>query len=363
MVRRSLAGLLLLALVLAAALQIPALQDRLIVAGARRHFQQHDAHQALFKDDALRVIVCGSGSPMPDLDRAKACLTVIAGGKAYLVDIGPESSETLVKQLFPVERVAAMFVTHLHSDHIGELGEFAVLSWAYGRRELLDVYGPPGIERVVAGFNEAYALDHDYRTAHHGNQFLPRETSDLRARPVAMPGPEDGRLSRTVLAYRDGDLTVTAIEINHTPVRPAYGYRFDYRGRSVVISGDTAYHPPLAVAARGADILFHESNSSHILELFRTAGKEVPGAERINVINHDVNGYHATPVQAAQVANQAGVRLLALYHVMPPTPVPGISKAWFRGVDEVRPEGVVVTEDRMLFTLPLGGSTIDVSRF
>lgn len=367
--KRFVVWLLILAVVLGAAAAgllsaSPKVQDALIVAGARQHFQQRAAHLALFEDDALRVIVCGSGSPMPDPSRAKACLAVIAGGKVYLVDIGPESSETLVNSLFPVERVAAAFITHLHSDHIGELGEFAVLSWAYGRRELLDVYGPPGIERVVAGFNEAYALDHDYRTAHHGDEFLPRATSDLRAHPVIMPDPDEGTLTRTTLAYQDGDLKVTAIEINHTPVRPAYGYRFDYRGRSLVVSGDTAYHPPLAAAAQGADILFHESNSSHILGLLRTAGEHLPGIERINVINHDVNDYHATPVQAAQIANDAGVRLLALYHVMPPVPpVPLIGKAWFRGVDEVRPDGVIVTRDGMLFTLPLDSDEIDVSRF
>ncbi|MEC9364608.1 MAG: MBL fold metallo-hydrolase [Pseudomonadota bacterium] len=310
MIRRILQSLIALAVVLgigaAIALRIPVVQDRLVIEGGRRYFAQRAAHDPLFADDALRVIVCGSSAPMPDPGRAKPCIAVIAGGRFYLFDIGPEATETLARRLFPLQRVGAVFITHLHSDHIGELGEFAMQSWANGRERTLDVYGPPGIERVVAGFNEVYALDNDYRTAHHGGNFLPREAAAMLAHAIEMPGADDGSNTRTTPAYTDGDFKVTAIEINHRPVRPAYAYRIDYKGRSVVISGDTAPHPPLAVAARDADVLFHESNSTHILELLQQSGKGVPGMERFNQINHDVNDYHSTPVVAAGIANPAG---------------------------------------------------------
>lgn len=358
-----LVGLLVTAGIGGALIQIPAVQDHLITAGGRHYFSQRSAHEALFVDNALRVIVCGSSAPMPDAKRAKPCIAVVAGDRFYVFDIGPEATETLAAQLFPLQRIGAVFITHMHSDHIGELGELAMQSWANGRKELLAVYGPPGIERVVAGFNEAYALDGDYRSAHHGNGFLPREVSGMQAHVVAMPGEDDRRNTRTTKAYVDGDFKVTAIEINHSPVRPAYGYRVDYKGRSVVISGDTAYHPPLAEASKGADVLFHESNSTHILELLQKSGAGLADMGRFNQINHDVNDYHTTPVQAAQIANAAGVKLLALYHLMPPAPVPLIRSAWFRGVDAVRKDGVIVTEDRMLLTLPEGSDAIHISRF
>src|SRR5262245_55826694 len=112
----------------------------------------------LFDNHALRVILCGTSSPLPDPDRAKSCVAVVAGGKAYVVDTGPESWKTLGLLNFPAGRIAAILLTHFHSDHIGDLGEFRMQTWVGGRRRPLPVYGPAGVEQVVAGFNQAYAL-------------------------------------------------------------------------------------------------------------------------------------------------------------------------------------------------------------
>jgi len=343
-----------------AALRLPAVQDRLVMMGAKRHFEDHARREALFEKDALQVLVCGSSSPMPQFDRAKACVAVIAGGKFYLVDIGPEATENLSGWLFPLWRVGAVFITHMHSDHIGELGEFSVQSWVNGRDRKLDVYGPPGIERVVAGFNEAYLTDNGYRTAHHGAAFLPPEIAPMVSHPVPMPGEDRGLNDRKIVALQSGDLTVTAIEVNHHEVRPAYAYRFDYRGRSVVISGDTAYHPPLAVAARGADVLLHEADAEHVMKLVHQGTMGMPGLERFNEIHLTANDYHSTPVQAADIANQAGVKLLAMYHLMPPLPSRLAEPIWMRGVSTVRDAGVLVTQDGTLITLPIGSDEVRV---
>ncbi len=358
--KRGFIGLVFVSILAAVGLQFPVVQDDLIRAGAKRYFAKRAANDKWFTDDALRVVVCGSSAPLPHPDRAKACLAVIAGGKFYLVDIGPEATETFGLHLFPLQRVGAVFITHLHSDHIGELGEFAMQSWANGRDQLLDVYGPPGIETVVEGFNQAYSFDNDYRTAHHGQWFLPREVAAMLPRPIILEGPDTDRKDRQSVALIDGDLTVTAIEINHHVVQPAYAYRFDYKGRSVVISGDTAYHPPLAVAARGADVLFHESNSAHIFQLFVEAAEDMPSMERFSEINRTVNSYHTTPIEAARIANQANVKLLALYHLMPPMPVPGLQSIWLRGIEDEWNGELVVVDDGMVVSLPLGTSEIKV---
>ncbi len=358
--KRGLLGLVVISVLAVVGLQFSVVQDNLVRTGAKRYFAKRAANDKWFTDDALRVVVCGSSAPLPHPDRAKACLAVIAGGKFYLVDIGPEATETFGMNLFPLQRVGAVFITHLHSDHIGELGEFAMQSWANGRNQLLDVYGPPGIESVVAGFNQAYSFDNDYRTAHHGQWFLPREVAAMQPRPIVLEGAETNRKDRQAVALVDGELTVTAIEINHHVVQPAYAYRFDYKGRSVVISGDTAYHPPLADAAQGADVLFHESNSAHIFQLFVEAAEGMPSMERFSEINRTVNSYHTTPVEAARIANQAGVQLLALYHLMPPMPIPGLQSIWLRGIEDERHDGVLVVDDGMVVGLPLGTSDIKV---
>ena len=342
------------------AMWIPAVQDRVFVAAVKHVFAKRVELGTLFEDDAMRILVCGSSAPLPDRERAKACIIVIAGGRYYLVDIGPEAVKNLGLWFFPLERVGGVFLTHLHSDHIGELGEFNLESWVQGRQAPLDVYGPPGVEQVVAGFSQAYALDAAYRTAHHGPAFLPPERGPMVAHTVAMPGPDLDKRDRTTGAFEAGGLKVTAFEVNHHEVKPAYGYRFDYKGRSVVISGDTAYHPPLAAVAKGANVLFHEADAMHLFELMREAGKGIPGLERFNEIHLGVNSYHSSPVQAAQIANQANVKLLVMYHLMPPLVSSLEEPLWMRGVSKVRADGVMLAHDGSLITLRLGTDQIDI---
>ena len=119
--------------------------------------------------DGLHVAVVGSGSPLPDARRGNPCAAVIASGRIFVVDAGERASETMNRMQLAPSRIAAVLLTHFHSDHIGGLGTVNLQRWvADAAQTPLRVLGPPGVERVVAGFNEAYALDSGYRTAHHG---------------------------------------------------------------------------------------------------------------------------------------------------------------------------------------------------
>jgi ribonuclease Z len=306
----------------------------------------------LFADDALRVALCGSSAPLPHPTRAKACVAVFAAGKFWVVDTGPQSWNRLALMRVDGKRIGAILYTHFHSDHIGELGEFNLQTWGAGRPEPLRVYGPPGVERVVAGFQEAYELDTKYRIAHHGADFLPGRVERMRAMPVtALPGADP------VDVLVEGDLTVTAFAVNHEPVTPAYGYRFDYRGRSVVVSGDTAKSKGLIAAAQGADVLFHEAQDNHLIAMIGDAAARA-GRDRVAKIMHDIPSYHTTPVQAAEAANEAGVRMLVLYHLNPPPPNKLVEKVFVRGVNEVRPQGWVLGDDGLVVELPVGSTDV-----
>ena len=142
------------------------------------------SNSAPLADDALRVAVCGTSAPLPSTSRAKACVAVFAGGKFYVVDTGPESVENLLLWNVPLADIGGVFLTHFHSDHIGDLGELQLQTWAGGRPGKLEVYGGPGVDRLVAGFNEAYALDQGYRTTHHGEGVMPSATWGMVARTV-----------------------------------------------------------------------------------------------------------------------------------------------------------------------------------
>ena len=309
--------------------------------------------------DSLKVTMCGTSGPLPIRDRAKPCVAVQAGGALYLVDIGPEATENLQLWRMPLASAAAVFITHLHSDHIGDLGEFNMQSWVAGRPAPLVVAGPPGVAGLAAGFNQAYALDHGYRRAHHEHDGvkLPLAAGQLRAKVVKLPAKAGADGVRQAVAWTQGDLTVTAIAVHHDPATPAYAYRFDYRGRSVVISGDTAKWEPLAVAAKGADLLIHEAQNNDMTRAM-SKGLTTLGQPRMAAIMGDTVSYHTSPVEAAQIAKAAGVRALVLYHLTQ-AGLPFFTPQTFtQGIEAVGFPDWRLAKDGMTIELPAGGSDI-----
>jgi ribonuclease Z len=164
--------------------------------------------------------------------------------------------------------------------------------------------------------------------------------------------------SATVL--EENGLKVTAFTVDHTPVAPAYGYRFDYKGRSVVVSGDTKPCANLVAVSKHADVLIHEGQAAHLIKLIQEAAENI-GNARVAKIMSDIRRYHTTPVEAATEANEAGVQLLVLSHIGPPTPNALARIAFMRGVADVRPHGVILGYDGLLLTMPAGSKDIETS--
>lgn len=336
-----------------ALLRVPAVQDKLV---ARAISSRIDSGHwdALFADDALRLFVCGSSSPFPSEHRARPCLGIIAGGKYYIVDTGPGSWNRMALMRIPADRIGGVFITHFHSDHIGDLGEFNMQTWVAGRSAPLDVFGPPGVEKVIDGFARAYALDTGYRIAHHGAELLDQATSAMR--PQVVPAGDE-----MVVALRQGELQVSMFPVSHEPITPAVGYRFDYKGRSILISGDTRQDMRLARFGQGVDLLAHEAQNNAIVARIGAANAE-HGRPRYAKVMSDIPSYHTSPVEAAEVANAAEAGTLLLYHLTPPPPNKVAEWAFLRGVKDVRPAGTVLATDGMLLTLPLAGGSAAVSQ-
>lgn len=309
--------------------------------------------------DSLKVVICGSSGPLPVAGRAKPCTAVLAGGKLYLVDAGPESTENLMMWRLPLAEARAVFITHLHSDHIGSLGEFNMQSWVMGRPAALAVVGPPGVDKLSQGFNLAYEEDHKFRKAHHEHDgvTMPLPAGLLAARVVTIKAP-DG----TAAAWKDGDLTVTAIRVAHDPASPAYGYRFDYHGRSVVISGDTKKWPPLAAAAKGADVLIHEAQNNGMTRQM-SAGLKSIGNARMASIMADTVTYHTEPAEAADIARMAGVRALVLSHLTQ-AGLPIFSPESFaRGIEDGGKLDWRLAQDGMTIELPAGSTEVKFGKY
>jgi ribonuclease Z len=305
----------------------------------------------------LDVIVCGAGSPMPDPERAGPCVTVIAGERVMIVDAGSGAPRRLAPFGIPVGKVSDVFLTHFHSDHIDGLGELMLQRWANGATTApLPVHGPAGVEQVVAGFNQAYTQDFSYRIGHHGEKIIPPGGAGGIARPFALPADGEG----VIVLEADG-LKVTAFTVPHPPIVPAVGYRFDYRGRSVVISGDTVKSANVQKFAQGADVLLHEALNPELVGIL-TRGAEAAGAAHVAQITRDILDYHTTPVEAAQVAQAAGVRHLVLYHIVPALPVRALERLFVKGVSDAYAGDVTVARDGTWLRLPLGGDAIEAGQ-
>jgi ribonuclease Z len=207
---------------------------------------------------------------------------------------------------------------------------------------------------VVAGFSEAYALDMGYRAAHHGADFMSPAIGRMQAAPIAFA---EGRTSEIV---HDADgLRITAFLVDHAPIAPAVGYRFDWRGRSVAVSGDTVKSANLIAAAKDADVLVHEAQANQIVKtLAEVAASRRP---RMAKIFTDIPSYHTTPVEAAEAANQANVKLLVLSHLTPPPTNAFVERVFLRGVSDARASGWVLADDGLLVTLPADSESVRTS--
>lgn len=303
-------------------------------------------------EDGLHVGLCGTGSPMANLDRAGPCNLVIAGELMFLVDIGEGGSRNVTLMGFSAGDLDAIFLTHFHSDHIDGLGPLALNHWVRGTNTApLPVHGPAGVEAIVDGFNAAYATDNSYRTAHHGESVAPSTGGGSVARPFELSG------NSAVIFEQDG-LRVTAFTVPHDPVAPAVGYRFDYKGRSACISGDTIKSANLERVCEGVDLLVHEALSmemvAHVEQVMADA--EIETAAKIM---HDIQDYHASPSDAAESAHIAGARMLVLSHLVPPLPSTYLYPAFLGDAPERFDGELVVGEDGMLFSMPAAGDEIE----
>ena len=309
--------------------------------------------------DGLHLALCGTGSPFPDPSRAGPCSAVMAGQRLFIVDAGEGSARNLAYMGIPAGRIEAILLTHFHSDHIDGLPPFMLQRWGTSMAQTpTPIIGPTGVEKVVEGFRAAYVLDFGYRIAHHSERIMPPGGSGGKGIPFQLPPAGQGD---QVVVLEDKGLKITAFRVNHAPIEPAVGYRFDYKGRSIVISGDTVTSPSLAQAAKGADLLVHEALQPKLLKLLESQF-ENRKMEQLTHVMRDIVNYHTTPEQAAQLASVAGVQHLVFNHIVPPMPLKYGYPAFMGDADQYFKGPMTVGEDGMLFSLPAAERSISTRK-
>jgi len=351
-------AIIIVIVIVAAALAAVIFSKPILTAMATNIIKQRFISQSVQWDDGLYAGLAGTAGPFPDIKRAGPCTVVLAGDHLYIVDAGQGAPRNIALMGFQMGKVDAVLLTHFHSDHIADLGEIMMQRWVGGSNtKPLDVIGPPGVETVVEGFNRAYSLDDGYRVAHHGAATAPPSGAGGTARPFSLSAEEDA----PVVVVDDGGVKVTAFKVNHAPVSPAVGYRFDYKGRSLVISGDTVPCESLKKQSQGADILFQSALQPATVRLIHDqAGlSSMPSIAKITA---DIPGYHSSPEDAAKTAAEAGVKQLVLYHITPPIPYPLLNNIYLGDAGKYFKGLITIGEDGMLFSLPVNNDKIMVNK-
>jgi ribonuclease Z len=243
----------------------------------------------------FKVTLLGTGSPQPRMDRFGPSILVEAGEKKLLFDCGRGATQRIEQIKIPFTEIDALFLTHLHSDHIVGIPDLWLTGWARGRTIPLRVWGPAGTENLMSHLEEAFQFDIQIREV---DDKLPPRGVAVVAKDI-----EQG------IVYDDAGIKVTAFSVDHGLVKPALGYRIDFAGHSLVLSGDTRYSENLIRFSQGADVLIHEVVD---MEAFR-AGNPSISAERFNAIV----GHHTTAEQAGTIFAKVKPKLAVYSHIVP----------------------------------------------
>jgi ribonuclease BN (tRNA processing enzyme) len=259
------------------------------------------------------------GGPMPTASLLEM------GGRRIVVDCGLGVAKGLVEAGVSLKELDLIFVTHLHSDHVLELGPLIHTAWTAGLATPVTVYGPTGIGAVWNGFLQSLSYDIALRIDDEGRPDLNElvQIVEFDEGPLAVP-----------------DLEVAALRVPHPPVIDCFALRFEHDGWRVTFSADTAYFPPLADFAKASDVLVHEAMLERGVD--RIVAKTGNG-ERLKA---HILAAHTEARDVAQIAAAAEVKLLALHHLVPADD-PDITEAdWLAEIMPVFDGRVIVGRDR-----------------
>jgi len=249
----------------------------------------------LSAQESTKVVILGTGTPNADPDRSGPSIAIVVNGSSYLVDAGPgvvrRASAANARGIaaLALPRLKTVFLTHLHSDHTVGLPDLVYTPWTKERTDPIRIFGPPGTRALVHHIEQAWAQDVHMRLT--GGE--PSNKTGYRAVSTEI---------KAGVVYQDANVKVTAFAVPHGSWKHAFGYRFDTKDRSIVISGDTTYSPAVAKACDGCDVLLHEVYSQ-------------PGFERRTPDWQAYHSrYHTSSRDVARVATAARPKLLVLYH-------------------------------------------------
>ena len=226
----------------------------------------------------IRATLLGTGSPPPVMERFGPSILIEAGDQKFLFDAGRGALQRLTQTGVKYKDIQGVFFTHLHSDHVVGFPDLWLTGWLTGQRTApLLVWGPKGTQKMMSNLEKAFEFDIKNRISDHTGA---PEGVVIKAEDI----------KESVVLEKNG-VKITAFEVDHGQLKPALGYRIDYGGRSIVLSGDTRYSENLIRNSKGVDLLIHEVVSPEILVRMKFPAE----------LAKTITEYHTTPEQAGEL--------------------------------------------------------------
>jgi ribonuclease BN (tRNA processing enzyme) len=291
------------------------------------------------------VLLGTAGAPMPVAGRGGISSALVVGDRVFVVDCGRGAPSAFVDLGLDFRRLDAVFVTHLHADHVGDLPGMLLYPWGIrtgpdGPLPPIRVYGPD-TTNLVQGILTAYAYDLKVMPL---DAEMPDPAGLVRAVEVKLPPHAAGKPRQPVVVMDDGGVRVSTIAVTHGHVMPALAYRFDTASGSVVFSGDTTANDDLVAFAQEADILVHCVADLGYLERHGTTGAELKR----------MAGLHTDVTQVGGVAERARVGELILTHYLPAEPDAITEEEWATRAGRTFSGKTTAGRDGLRRTLPHG---------
>lgn len=283
--------------------------DHVVSTAIERQVTANVPPEYVYDKENIAVVTVGTASPIPG-ERAQTGTAIFVNGYFFMFDVGAGVVQNSENMRLPLDELDGIFLTHFHSDHMMDLPNLISRSWLLGRENDLPIYGPDRLNVLVEAANAFLAIENQYRVDHHGPEVMNIAKAKGIPHEYNLPQHE-----KKVIFQQDG-ITITAFDVDHEPIEPAVGYAIAYKGRKVVLSGDTKRNALVEEIAQGCDLLIHEVMLMSFQQKLEEE-LENAGMERNAIIVHDIQDYHTDAKEVAELAQHANVKKLVLHHLAP----------------------------------------------
>ncbi len=319
---------------LAGMVTVPALGAAAVAAERRAAKNAEEVQTELKNAKGTKLILLGTGGgPVPGRSRLMTSHVMLSHGAAYVLDCGMGVTAQYARTGIPFSALKSIFITHHHADHNIEYGPLLIVGWIHGMRADVRAFGPPPLKQMTEDLMRAYRATIDFWA------------EDFHMTPLVAVSVQELTVAGPVT--QDDNVKVSAVVVEHPPVKPAFAYRFDFKDRSIAFSGDTAASDAVATVAKGADVLVHEVMYVPAVEKYIKEQIAKGRPVKYEPYMAHMKADHTPVEEVGRIAHDAGVKTLVLSHLVPA--IDGISdNTWRAGAAKYFKGEIVVGKDLMV---------------